>query len=261
MSRRPLALVTGASSGIGADLARELAADGHDLVLVARSQAPLQDLAEELKAVHGVATTTVVADLAKHGAAADLAASIGGQGLVVDVLVNNAGLGAHGLFHELSLARIDEMMAVNMVALTELTRLLLPGMIARKSGLVLQVASTAAYQPGPAMAVYCASKSYVLSLTEAMSEELRGTGVSITALCPGPTRTNFDKVAKIEGSAAFKPGLTMTSVAVAKFGYAALKRGQRVAIPGTNNRIGALMSKFIPRSTLLPMVRKMMTPA
>src|SRR6516165_1278963 len=184
-SPRPLALVTGASSGIGADLARELARDGHDLVLAARTVAPMERLAAEL-AAHGAGTVVIPADLNQHGGAAALASAIEDRGLTVDVLVNNAGLGAVGRFDQTEPLRISEMIQVSIVALTELTRSLLPGMVARRRGKVMLVASTAAFQPGPRMAVYFATKAYVLSFGEAVAYELRGTGVTVTVLCPGP---------------------------------------------------------------------------
>ena len=194
---RPVALITGASSGIGADLAREFAADGHDLVLVARNEAALTALAAELKASHGATSTILAADLSQTGAASALPARVNAAGMTIDVLVNNAGFGDQKLFHEIDPARIDGMIGVNILALTDLTRLFLPAMIAQRSGRILNVASTAAFQPGPGMAVYCATKSYVVSLTAALSEELKGTGVTITALCPGPTITNFGKLAGV----------------------------------------------------------------
>src|ERR1019366_6934128 len=173
---RPLALVTGASSGIGADLARELARHGYDLVLSARRVAPMRALADELQKL-GAASTVIAADLSKPGAAAALAKDVESRGLTLDALINNAGLGAGGPFHESDPVRVSEMLYVNIVALTELTRALLPGMVRRGRGRVMFVASTAGFQPGPSMAVYSASKAYVLSLGEAISYELRGTGV------------------------------------------------------------------------------------
>src|ERR1700686_3863053 len=189
-SPRLLALVTGASGGIGAELARELARHGHDLVLAARSIAPMEALAAELRDA-GAAATVIAADLSKPGAAATLAHDIARRGLAIEILVNNAGLGAAGRFDRSDPARIGEILQVNIVALSELTRLLLPGMSARGHGRVMLVASVAGFQPGPHMAAYFASKAYVLSLGEALAYELRGTGVSVTVLCPGATATNF----------------------------------------------------------------------
>lgn len=251
---RPLALVTGASSGIGADLARELARDGHDLVLVARRVEPLQALGEELKAF-GASTAIIAADLSKAGTPSWLADELSKRQLVVDVLVNNAGIGDNGGFHRSDPGRIAEMLQVNIVALTALTRLLLPGMIERRRGRVLLVSSTAAFQPGPYMAVYYATKAYVSSLGEAIAYELRGTGVTVTVLCPGPTATGFAKEAKMEASPLFSNPLMrpMSSAEVARQGYRALRAGRRVVVPGAFNRLAAFSARLAPRSALVAM--------
>lgn len=259
--RRPLALITGASSGIGADLARELARHGHDLVLTARRVAPMRALADELRSA-GATSTVIAADLSAAGAAGTLAADVASRGLAVDVLVNNAGLGAGGPFHESDPARVSEMVYVNVVALTELTRAVLPAMVARGSGRVLLVASTAAFQPGPSMAVYCASKAYVLSLGEALSYELRGTGVTVTTLCPGPTHTGFTAVANTGSSALFDSPVAnvMAAAEVARQGYRALAAGKRVHIAGLVNRIVAASGRFSPRAISLPVTAAILRP-
>jgi len=244
---RPLALVTGASGGIGAELARELARHGHDLVLAARSLAPMEALAAELRDV-GATTTVIAADLSLPGAASRLADEIASQGLAVDVLVNNAGLGAAGRFDRIDPERTSEMLQVNIVALTELTRLLLPAMIARGQGRILMVASVAGFQPGPRMAVYFASKAYVLSLGEALAYELRGTGVTVTTLCPGSTATNFFNAAGANNSfMARRLRRMMPADRVARIGYRALAAGRRVVITGAINRVVALGGRYAPR--------------
>jgi uncharacterized protein len=251
---RPLALVTGASSGIGRDLARELAKDGHDLVLTARREAPMQALATELQG-HGVAAEVIAADLSRPGAAAELAGAIEARGLTVDVLINNAGLGGIGRFDRADEIRISEMLRVNIVALTELTRLLLPGMLARRHGRIMLVASTAGFLPGPGMAVYFATKAYVLSFGEAIAQELRGTGVKVTTLCPGATATNFFAIA---GSEHGVMRAMMSSAEVARIGYRGLKAGRRVVIAGLHNNVLAVGSRYAPHAVSLPVVAALM---
>jgi uncharacterized protein len=245
---RPLALVTGASSGIGAHLARELAKDGHDLILVARRIAPLRALAEEVK-VAGANTTVLVADLSKPGAAAELVGELQRRELVVDVLVNAAGLGDSGRFDETNTVRLAEMLHVNVVALTELTRLLLPAMVTRRCGRILLVASTGAFQPGPQMAAYCATKAYVLSFGEAITYELKDTGVTVTTLCPGATATEFARGARIEDAPLFSGSVhVMSAEDVAHLGYEGLKAGRRVVIAGMMNTLMAMSARVAPHS-------------
>src|SRR3954447_6416423 len=218
------ALITGASSGIGLDLARLFAKDGCDVVLVARSEGKLRELAAELERDCGVTAHVIALDLARPNAAEALVQRLPAD---VDVLVNNAGFGVAGPFVETDLAKELEMIQVNIVALTQLTKLLLPKMVARRRGRVLNVASTAAFQPGPLMAVYYATKAYVLSFSEAIADELRDSGVTVTALCPGPTETGFAAVAGMDQTRLFTLMKPMTSAEVAKKGYEAMKRGRR----------------------------------
>ncbi|MBV9554567.1 MAG: SDR family oxidoreductase [Alphaproteobacteria bacterium] len=251
---RPLALVTGASGGIGADLARELAKGGHDLVLTARTVPAMQALADELKA-RGANSTVIAADLAKPGAAAELANSLDDRALRIDVLVNNAGLGGVGRFDQMDPQRVSDMVMINVLALTELTRLLVPAMVARGRGRVMLVASTASFQPGPRMAVYFATKSYVLSLGEALAYELRGTGVTVTTLCPGATATNFFKAAGANEN--LMPAMSASEVA--RVGYRALQAGRRVVITGMMNRILALGGRYGPHWVTLPATAALMS--
>jgi uncharacterized protein len=244
---RPLALVTGASSGIGAALARELAGDGHDLILAARRVEPMQALAAELRAA-GANSIVIAIDLGKPGAAANLALDIETRGLAIDVLINAAGVGANGRFDESDPLRVGEMLQVNVVALTELTRLLLPGMVARRRGKVMLLASTAAFQPGPQMAVYCASKAFVLSFGQAIAYELKDSGITVTTLCPGATDTEFARVADVAGAALFKGSAlpVMNASEVARIGYRGLKARRRVVVTGLLNKIMAISSRLSP---------------
>lgn len=251
-SARPVALVTGASSGIGAALAREAAGDGHDLVLVARRREPMQALAAELSAV-GAEITIVSADLGKTGGAAALMEIVESRGLAIDALINAAGLGDSGRFDQEDLGQIAAMLQVNIVALTELTRRVLPKMVARRRGKIMLVSSTAAFQPGPEMAVYYASKAYVLRFGQAIAYELRGSGVTVTTLCPGPTETGFAQAAHMQGSGLFNgPMPVMQAADVAHLGYLALKAGQPVIITGLLNKIIAMSTRFTPSFLLLP---------
>jgi uncharacterized protein len=250
---RPVALVTGASAGIGRELAVILAREGHDLVLVARREAELSDLALELKERYAADSRVLPADLAQPDAVRHLVDSLGDG--VVDVLVNNAGFGGHGSFADRGRDEDMRMVAVNVTALTELTKLLLPGMMQRGRGRVLNVASTAAFQPGPFMAVYYATKAYVLSLSEALAEETRGTGVTVTCLCPGVTITEFQQVAGVENIALNSGPLTMSAKDVAEAAYKGLVRGKRLVIPGVHNKVGVQSVRLSPRFMVLKVVK------
>ena len=249
------ALITGASAGIGYELTKLFARDGSQLVLVARNPQRLTEVKDELQRHFHASVKVVSKDLALAQAPDELFAELHREGVAVDCLVNNAGFGAHGRFAEADLSSQLQMMQVNMVALTHLVRLLLPGMIERGTGRILNVASTAAFQPGPLMAVYYASKAYVLSFSEALANELRGTGVSVTALCPGPTKTQFQRRAGMEETKLMSGG-TMDAKAVAVAGYRGLMAGKAVVIPGIRNRLLALAVKHLPRPLVIRAVRK-----
>ena len=236
------ALITGASAGLGVDFARELSKRGHKLVLVARRKDRLAALAKELGNARAVAI-----DLSKPDAADKLMADLAKAGEQVDLLVNNAGFGAIGRFAELDAKRQRQMIDLNVGALMDLCRAVAPEMIGRKSGAILNVASTAAFQPGPKMAVYFATKAFVLSFTEALHEELKPHGIKVSCLCPGPTRTEFGEVAGFKGSGAFdKVGMESLPVVVA--GLRGLDQNRAVVVPGLVNKVGAASTRFVPRS-------------
>ena len=255
MSRETV-LVTGASSGIGEELAKLFAADGADLVLVARREERLRRLAAELEGAHGSRSQIESVDLSEPREVIALYERLDEAGVCVDVLVNNAGFGARGAMAELELGRQLEMLRLNVEALTSLTRSLLPGMLARGRGGVLNVGSVAGFQPGPFMAVYYATKAYVLSLSEALAEELRGSGVTVTALAPGPTVTEFQDEADLEGSLLFKLG-PMAAGPVARAGYRGFRRGKVLVVPGLGNKVLAFSHRLFPRWTVRRVVRKL----
>lgn len=250
-------LVTGASGGLGAEFARLAAADKHDLVLVARSTEKLAALAAELRTAHGVAVETIVDDLADPSSVERVVAALAAKGLTIDVLINNAGVGKLAPFAAMSPETIAGMIDLNVRTLTLLTRALLPGMISRRAGRVLNVASTAAFQPGPLMAVYYATKAYVLHWSIALSDEVAGTGVTVTCLCPGPTRTGFQGVAGMNGSALFKSRLTMTAERAASIGYRAMLRGKPVVVAGRRNAFFAFGTRLVPRAVAARIARRL----
>ena len=249
-------LITGASAGIGRELAWLYAASGSELILVARRVDRLRELADEIHSRHDVAVAIEAVDLARAEAPRRLFESLSGRGVAVDVLVNNAGFGAVGRFAALDADRQIEMLRLNVEALTELTRLCLPGMLARGRGGILNVGSTAAFQPGPMMAVYYATKAYVQSFTEALAEELRGTGVRVTCLAPGPTATEFGAVSGMGESTLFALG-TMDARAVARAGFDGLARGRVIVIPGAMNRVGVTAIRFAPRAWVRRIVHRL----
>jgi uncharacterized protein len=239
-------LITGASAGIGAEFARFLAAEGETLVLTARRRNRLEALAEELRREHGVRVEILEADLAQESAAQFLAEKIGALDLEVHTLINNAGFGLRGAFVDQPLDRLIEMLNLNVVALTRLTGLFLPAMLARGEGGIINVASTAAFQPGPYMSVYYASKAYVLSFSEAIAHELRGSGVVVTALCPGPTQSEFAEVAGLGGSRVLRR-VSMSSREVARLGLEGHRAGQTIVITGLGNKLASWVARLLPR--------------
>ena len=259
MTERRTALITGASAGIGREIARLCAADGLDVVLVARRRERLQELAEEL-AAHGVRATPLKCDLADPAAVAALPARLNDAGFRVDVLVNNAGFGSNGPFAEQDLGRELGMVRLNVEAVVHLTGLLLPGMLERGYGRVLNIASTAAFQAGPFMATYFATKAFVLSFSEALSFETRGTGVTVTASCPGATESEFGATAGNDASNLFAAGAA-DGADVARHAYEAMKRGKPVAIHGFKNAFGAHSVRFTPRAVVRAVAAKLNQPA
>jgi len=267
-------LITGASAGLGLELARLFAADGHPLVLVARSGDKLQALAEVLRRDYEVDVRVVPADLTALNAVPELLAVLEAEDLRIRVLVNNAGMGAYGPFTDRDIATLQTLLTLNITALTLLTRGLLPDMIAgAQAGQpgpvgVMNVASTAAFQPGPLMAVYFASKSYVLSFSEALHEELRGTGVTVSAFCPGPTKTDFfTQDAMIPTGDLTEADLAefrrrdakrMDAGLAARLGYRGFQAGRAVVIPGLKNQLTAQSARFLPRSLMRRVVHRLM---
>lgn len=253
---RPLAVVTGASAGIGQELAKLIAADGYDLVLVARREAELDVLAKELHDRYGVDATPTPADLTTKAGIRSVVRAVGKRDL--DVLVNNAGFGLGGAFDEQDQNVVQRMLDLNIDALTALTAAFLPGMKQRRRGRILNVASTAAFQPGPFMAVYYASKAYVLSFSEAIAEECARTGVTVTILCPGYTPTEFHEVAGTTG-VTLRGMPSPDTAAVARAAWEATKRGKRIVIPGVANKIGVQSLRLSPRAVVTKVVRRLQT--
>lgn len=250
----PRTLITGASSGIGAELARECARHGQSLILVSRRAEKLGSLGNELKQRHRVAVDVVELDLESARAAEQLATRVAQMPVTVENLVNNAGFGANGFFSDLSLEVQVSMLQLNCAVLTELCHRLLPMMLAQRRGRILNVASTAAFQPGPFMAVYYASKAYVLSLSEALAEELRGTGVSVTALCPGATRTEFQSRANASNMRLMRLGVA-SARSVAAHGFKAMMAGKAIAIPGLQNKLLRQSARLTPHALVRRIVR------
>lgn len=255
MSEPGYALVTGASSGIGECFARALAKRGHNLALAARTKAKLEGLAKELRSQNSVSAEAIEIDLSASGAAERLFKILQERRIAIDLLVNNAGFGARGRFWELPLDRQAQMIRLNVVALFELTHLLLPPMVAQRRGAIINVSSTAGFQPVAYTSAYAASKAFVTSFSEGLAEELRGSGVTVVTLCPGGTRTNFF-VASNYGRPKL-PGGMQDPEAVVKAALRALARGGGLVVPGTMNKLGLISQRVVPRSVVKRLTAKM----
>jgi uncharacterized protein len=254
-TQRRTALVTGGSGGIGLEIAKVLARKNFDLVLVARKHDTLEAAAGQIEGKSGVTAHVFAADLRESDAPQAIFDFLRNQNISVDALINNAGFGLGGEFLETEITRELDMIKVNISALTHLSKLFVPQMVKRRSGRVLNVASTAAFQPGPLMAVYYATKAYVLSFSQALAEELRNTGVTVTALCPGATETEFADVAQVTNSGVFAKFGLADAADVAEYGVHAMMRGKRVAIPGLRNKLVAQSSRIAPRRLIARVVR------
>ncbi len=250
-------VITGASSGIGSELARQLAARGHNLVLVARREERLAELAEEVRLAHGVAAEVRACDLGDDDQRAQLIAALRAGERHLAGLCNNAGYGSFGRFHELELDRETGMVRLNVLALHELTGAFLPEMVRRGSGAILEVASVAAFQPIPNTATYAATKAFVHSFAEAVAAELHGTGVSVTSLCPGPVATEFGEAAGVGDKESQLPGfLAQRPEEVARTAIEAMEKGRRSVFPGMGPRVSAFGGRFAPRTALLPVMAR-----
>ena len=250
------ALITGPSSGLGMDLARLFAADRSNLILVSRSEEKLNGLASELREAHQVDVHVIPKDMSVAGSSHELFDEVASRGLQVDVLVNNAGFGHLARFQDIPVETYSANIQLNITAVTELTHLFLPAMLERKAGRILNVGSTASFQPGPNAAVYFATKAYVRYFSEALAEELRGSGVTVTCLCPGPTKTGFGAHSDMDDAPLFK--FAMESAPVARAGYQAMRRGRTTIITGLGNKLLALSSKVTPNWIVRKVTQRLM---
>ncbi len=241
-----LALITGASTGLGAEFSRIFAREGYDLIITARSADKLNALKEELEQKHKIHVDVIPMDLSEINAAQELYKSVAER--QIDVLINNAGFGDYGPFVETDMNRLTNMIQLNITALAQMTRLVLPEMLKRNSGYIMNLASIASFEPGPLMAMYYATKAFVLSLTEAISTEIKDSGVSIMALCPGPTNTEFASNANLERTSFVKAFKKTSAADVAEFGYQKLMSGKVVAVPGVLNKAAVIAAQIMPRA-------------
>ena len=248
------ALITGASGGLGLEFSYLCAEDGYNLILIARSEDKLRSISEDIKGDYNVNVKIICKDLSDPSSAKEIFERVHGEQLDVAILINNAGFGGTGSFAETDLKNELGMMQVNMVSLAELAKYFLPGMIAGKHGKIMNLASTAAFVPGPFMSIYYATKAFVLSFSEALTNELKRTGVTVTALCPGPTYTDFQKRANVESTRLFRYNV-MDARKVALTGYRGLMKGKSVVIPGVFNKLLIQSTRFSPRKTLTAISR------
>lgn len=251
------ALITGASSGIGLELAKIHAGKGGDLVLVARREDNLISLKKELEKAHDISVEIISMDLSQTNAAKAVYDKLQEKGIAIDYLINNAGFGGFGLFHETDWEKEAAMIDLNIKTLTHLTKLFVKDMVTRGSGKIMNVASTSSFLPGPLMSIYYASKHYVLTFSESIANELKGTGVTVTALCPGPTESEFQKSADMNESMLFKRIKVATSKDVAEYGYKKMLKGRVIAVEGNMNKIFAFSTRLFPRKIVANMVRIM----
>lgn len=250
-------LITGASSGIGKEFAKIFAQNNYNLILHGRDKESLQSLKNQLQHNFQANAQLIIADLVKPNAVKNIFDMLKQKEIKINVLINNAGFGNHGAFKETNLQEETDMIAVNITALTQLTKYAIEQM--DNKGMILNIASTAAFQPGPYMAVYFATKSYVLSFSEAIAAELEGTGIQVSVLCPGPTQSNFAKRAKMEGQGNFK-GDIPTARAVAEYGFKEFMEGKTLIIHGSKNKLLATATRFIPRKNVVNMLKNMQKP-
>jgi uncharacterized protein len=253
-------LITGASGGLGYEFALLFARDGFDCILVARSRDKLDELAARLESEFRVKTLVIARDLSKPSAVDEIYEEVSAASMDVDVLVNNAGFPVYGRFVDTDLQTELDMLQVNVMALTALTKLFVRGMVERRNGRILNLASTAAFVPGPLMAVYYASKAYVLSFSQALTNELKGTGVTVTALAPGPTRTGFQERGSLEGARLVR-GQVADPASVARTGYRGLMAGKSIVIPGWGNKLLPVVVRLSPRRVVTRVSRRMLEQA
>lgn len=249
------ALITGASNGIGLELAKIHASKSHDLVLIARNKSKLEEIKKELEEQYKVSVYLIIKDLSEINAAQEIYNETTKQNIQIDYLINNAGFGDYGMFTETDWNKELQMINLNMTTLTHFTKLYLQDMVLRGRGKIMNVASTAAFQSGPTFAVYSATKAYVLSFSEAVNNEVRDKGITITALCPGATKTGFQDAAAMNDSKIFKSKNLPSAKEVAEFGYASMMKGKTVAIHGIMNSVLAFSSRLIPRALVVKVTR------